>query len=121
MTEQERFEQHIATKIHAAKFTKVKDCPLLGWNGARPTDYVNPEIQCHWITWEAAMAQAVPDGYVLINKECSDDMAEAIAFEAGVSMALNLTQTFNAGMFGQHSSNQDSLKVCCVKLLMNQV
>lgn len=64
MTEQERFEQSVAARLHPARFTKVGENPLLGWNGAKDSDYVNIEMQQHWTTWQAATAQ-VPESCVL--------------------------------------------------------
>ena len=55
MTEQERFEKFIAgLALFPSNLAKVKDEPILGWNGAQPTDYVNNSVQLHWETWQAA-------------------------------------------------------------------
>lgn len=67
MSEQERFEQSVAARLHPARFTKVGENPILGWNGAKDTDYVSHEMQLAWTTWQAATAQAVPEGYVVVK------------------------------------------------------
>lgn len=86
MTEQERFEASIATRIHPVNFTKVNDLPILGWNGAKPNDYVDPKIQQHWITWQAAQQK---EGFVLVPVESIqevlswlDDNSDAFEYAA---------------------------------------
>lgn len=40
------------------------------------------KTQAHqlWQMWQAAKAQAVPEGFILMPIECTDEIAEAIAF-----------------------------------------
>ena len=42
-------------------------------------DYEYVRLQSSWLSWQAAKAQAVPEGFVLAPEECSDDMACKIA------------------------------------------
>ena len=37
-----------------------------------------------WDAWLAAKAQTIPKGFVLVPTECTDEIAEAIAFSARV-------------------------------------
>lgn len=46
--------------------------------------YYDVQTQEKWEIWLHVKSQAVPDGFVLINKECSDEMAEVIAGVARV-------------------------------------
>lgn len=73
-SEQERFEQSIATILYPARFTKVGENPILGWNVAKDTDYISHEMQLAWTTWQAATAQAVPEGYVVVPKKPTKNM-----------------------------------------------
>ena len=77
MTEQERFEQSIATILYPARFTKVGENPLLGWNGAKDSDYVSHEMQLAWTTWQAAKTQVVPKGCVIVPVEPTGAMVKA--------------------------------------------
>lgn len=102
MTEQERFEASIATRIHPVNFTKVNDLPILGWNGAKPNDYVDPKIQQHWITWQAAQQK---EGYVLVPVELTYKQALSVArsdFDAGANI-------FNHEH--RHLSNDDKAEI----------
>lgn len=37
-------------------------------------DYSDDYAQCAWLAWQAAKAQAVPEGFVLVPKEPSADL-----------------------------------------------
>lgn len=39
------------------------------------------EINSSWCTWQAAKAQAVPEGFVLVRKELPESIAETLALD----------------------------------------
>lgn len=47
-------------------------------------EYAQDKVDTAWCMWQAAKAQAVPEGFVLAPEECSDDMACKIAAIARV-------------------------------------
>lgn len=79
MTEQERFESAMRQKF--GDLVNLRTCIN------NDDNYMAWDTQVAWFAWQSATAQAMPEGYVvvpdgrvLISTECSDDMAEAIAF-----------------------------------------
>jgi hypothetical protein len=43
--------------------------------------YRNPYVQLAWETWQAALAQAVPKGMILVFKELPENIAENMAID----------------------------------------
>lgn len=43
--------------------------------------YRNPYVQLAWETWQAAIAQAVPEGFALVLKELPESIAERMAID----------------------------------------
>ncbi len=59
---------------------EIKD----GCTGYEDIDKAFELINTAWTMWIRAKQNAMPKGFVLVNKECSDEMAEVIATTANV-------------------------------------
>lgn len=79
--EREAFEEHI-TDAGLVEFAGY------GFDVDECDEYLHEPTQVAWDSWliglRRSKAQAIPEGFVLVPTECTDEIAEAIAFSARV-------------------------------------
>lgn len=70
--EREAFERYIQTVAHPHRSPKVMFFTVNDGHGN--VIYCDISIQNQWETWQAAKAQAVPEGFILVRKEPDADL-----------------------------------------------
>ena len=63
------------------------------------------EINSSWCTWQAAKAQAVPDGFVVVPKEPTDAMYQAYARHSVAPMSTLSKTGYKAMLEAQEPAN----------------
>ncbi|WP_139851309.1 hypothetical protein [Acinetobacter pullicarnis] len=69
---------NVEFNIKTGDFDVTQDCP------ESDRELTHEVVNHSWVMWLRAKASAVPEGFVLVPKECSDEMAEIIAITAKV-------------------------------------
>lgn len=68
--EREAFEKYIQTVAHPHRLPKVMFFTVNDGHGN--VIYCDISIQNQWETWQAAKAQAVPEGFVVVPKQLTE-------------------------------------------------
>ena len=76
---------------------------LIEW-GEEYSEALN-EINSSWCTWQAAKAQAVPDGFVVVPKEPTDAMYQAYARHSVAPMSTLSKTGYKAMLEAQEPAN----------------
>lgn len=69
---------NVEFNIKTGDFDVTQDCP------ESDRELTHEVVNHSWVMWLRAKASAVPEGFVLVPKECSDEMAEIIATTTNV-------------------------------------
>ena len=69
---------NVEFNIKTGDFDVTQDCP------ESDRELTHEVVNHSWVMWLRAKSNAVPEGFVLVPKECSDNMAEIIAITAKV-------------------------------------
>ena len=83
---------------------------LIEW-GEEYSEALN-EINSSWCTWQAAKAQAIPDGFVLVPKEPTQEMLNKMqdffvgAFENGLTGGQSIHCAYIAMIEAQEPANE---------------
>ena len=74
--------------------------------------YVDKHTQASWEAWQAAKAQAVPDGFVVVPKEPTQELLNKMqdffvgAFENGLTGGQSMHCAYKAMIEAQESANE---------------
>lgn len=69
---------NVEFNIKTGDFDVTQDCP------ESDRELTHEVVNHSWVMWLRAKSSAAPEGFVLVPKECSDEMAEVIAATARV-------------------------------------
>ena len=69
---------NVEFNIKTGDFDVTQDCP------ESDRELTHEVVNHSWVMWLRAKSSAAPEGFVLVPKECSDNMAEIIARTARV-------------------------------------